>query len=188
MTRSAGWRGGAGLNWSRRVGSLKSGCAVRKGCDSAGSCSCGGDQRGGRLMATRAEHALRDVMGRRLSHWICASSLALLFTTAGVRSAQASCGDYLLGAHFNGPVGGVPHAGMPQPIPTHEHGCRDGSCRPGLPAPASETSSWELLKHTACGSESVRADVFPQRARAPAEDPTASVAQPTRLFRPPRGA
>jgi hypothetical protein len=127
-------------------------------------------------------------MCRRLSNRVCvwsmAAALGLLAATAGAPSAQASCGDYLAGAQSSGDVHGAPLT----PVPAHEHGCRHGSCRPSLPAPVSETSAWNLLKHTACVAEGELADVRSQRHDASAESPTALGPDRARLFRPPRAA
>jgi hypothetical protein len=117
-----------------------------------------------------------------------AAALALLVAIATAGSAQASCGDYLQG----GPPGGLgvadPWQGTQVPVPRHGDSCRDGSCRTDFPAPASDTGSRDLLKHTAVATVLARPEESSQRNRAAAGSAVVPGPDQTRLFRPPRGA
>lgn len=131
-------------------------------------------------------------MRRRLFKWIDARSgtavLMLLAVTSAGQRAQASCGDYLRDAHFESPgltdfhPDPVPHS------PRHEPGCRNGSCRPSLPAPISRTSVWELVKQPACGTVDVTPAASLRGPRSWADDRLPAGHDPGRLFRPPRAA
>jgi hypothetical protein len=131
-------------------------------------------------------------MHRRLSNWIStratAAAIMLLAASAAARSAQASCGDYLQGPQMSRQSFPDSHSAPVPHGPHREHGCRDGSCRPSLPAPVSETNVWDLLKHAACVAGAVQEDAHAHRSRPSADLRSASGPDQARLFRPPRSA